>query len=143
MSNYDPNNLYVTVLLGVASGILFLIFAVYPLVLALLLRQNPCRILGAAKEAMVLAFVTRSSAATLPVSIRVSEEHLGVNRELASFALPLGATVNMDGVCVHLPMFTILAANMFETMGNVTGDILCTYAVASHEGLTVGVTSPT
>jgi Na+/H+-dicarboxylate symporter len=194
---------YVTVLLGVASGILLLIFVVYPAVLALLLRQNPYRILGAVKEAMVLAFVTRSSAATLPVSIRVSEERLGVNRELASFALPLGATVNMDGVCIHLPMFAILAANMFgitlsfsdlalmmvttvlaavgaggvpggslmllfiilgtlgldatqiavivalavginpvldmfETMGNVTGDLLCTYTVAAREGFTDG-----
>jgi len=194
---------YVTVLFGVVTGILFLLFAAYPLLIALLVRKHPYRVIAAVREAMVLAFVTRSSAATLPVSIRVCEEKLKVQRELASFALPLGATINMDGVCIHLPMFAILAANMFgislsfgdlammmvttvlaavgaggvpggslmllfiilgtlgldpsqvavivalalginpildmfETMGNVTGDLLCTYSVASLEGLTEG-----
>lgn len=191
---------YVTVLFGVAAGILFMIFVAYPVLIALIVRKNPYQVLGKIREAMLMAFVTRSSAATLPVSIRVSEENLGVNRELASFSLPLGATINMDGVCIHLPMFAILAANMFgvhlgfgdlvlmtvttvlaavgtggvpggslmllfiilgaigldasqiavivalaiginpildmfETMANVTGDILCTYSVASMEGL--------
>ena len=191
---------YVTVLLGVAAGILFMIFVAYPLLIALVVRQNPYQILSKIREAMIMAFVTRSSAATLPVSIRVCEQNLGVNRELASFSLPLGATINMDGVCIHLPMFAILAANMFgiqlgfgdmalmtvttvlaavgtggvpggslmllfiilgaigldpsqiavivalaiginpildmfETMANVTGDILCTYSVGKLEGL--------
>lgn len=191
---------YVTVLAGVVAGILLLLFVAYPVLIALVTRRNPYRVIYAAREAMLLAFVTRSSAATLPVSIRVTEENLGVHRELASFSLPLGATVNMDGVCIHLPMFAILAANMFgihlslgdlavmtlttvlaavgaggvpggslmllfiilgaiglspsqtavivalalgvnpildmfETLCNVTGDILCTYAVASLEGL--------
>lgn len=194
---------YIQVLLGVASGVLLLIFVAYPLLILLLVRKNPYRVLAAIREAMVLAFVTRSSAATLPVSIRVCEDNLKVQRELASFALPLGATINMDGVCIHLPMFAILAANlfglqlsfgdlalmtvttvlaavgaggvpggslmllfvilgtlgltpqqtavvvalavginpildMFETLCNVTGDLLCTYSVASLEGLTEG-----
>ena len=60
-----------------------------------------------------MAFMTRSSAATLPVSIKVATEELKVRQELAGFSLPLGATINMDGVCVHLPMFAVLAANMF------------------------------
>jgi len=204
-SVYGPSIIgpYVTVLLGVVCGVLALLFVVYPLLIALVVRKNPYAVIAAAKEALLLAFVTRSSAATLPVSIRVSEDNLKVNRELASFSLPLGATINMDGVCVHLPMFAILAANMFgihldlgdlavvtvttvlaaisaggvpggslmllfiilgsiglspsqtavivalalginpildmfETMCNVTGDILCTYSVASLEGLTEG-----
>ena len=56
--------------------------------------------------------MTRSSAATLPVSFRAMDA-VGVDRKLSSFSLPMGATVNMDGVCVHLPVFVILAANMF------------------------------
>lgn len=194
---------YVTVLFGVAAGILGLIFIAYPILIALVVRKNPYKIIMAIREAMLMAFVTRSSAATLPVSIRVSEDNLKVNRELASFSLPLGATINMDGVCIHLPMFAILAANMFgiqlsfgdmalmtvttvlaavgtggvpggslmllfiilgtigldpsqiavivalavginpildmfETMCNVTGDILCTYSVATLEDLVDG-----
>ncbi len=191
---------YAKVLLGVVVGILILIFGVYSLLLAVTTRQNPFRILKKMEEAMLTAFVTRSSAATLPVSIKVAKEELKVSDELASFSLPLGATINMDGVCVHLPMFAILAANMFgyemtagsvvvlvittvlasigtggvpggrlmllflilesmglgsgqiavivglalginpildmfETMNNVTGDMVCSYAVAKTEGL--------
>ncbi|WP_018610121.1 dicarboxylate/amino acid:cation symporter [Uliginosibacterium gangwonense] len=194
---------YVTVLVGVACGILGMLFIAYPILIAVVVRKNPYKVIKASREAMLMAFVTRSSAATLPVSIRVAEENLKVNRELASFSLPLGSTINMDGVCIHLPMFAILAANMFgihlsfgdmalmtittvlaavgtggvpggslmllfiilggigldssqiavivalaiginpildmfETMANVTGDILCTYSVASLEGLVDG-----
>lgn len=194
---------YVRVLAGIAGGILVLLFVGYPLLIALIVRKNPYRVLAASREAMLLAFATRSSAATLPVTLRVAEKNLKVRRELAGFALPLGATINMDGVCIHLPMFAILAANMFgiqlsfgdmaamtittvlaavgaggvpggslmllfiilgaiglnptqtsaivalalginpildmfETMCNVTGDLLCTYSVASMEGLLDG-----
>ena len=72
----------------------------------------PMRAMSRMREAVLTAFVTRSSAATLPVSFRVMDS-LGVDRSLSSFSLPVGATVNMDGVCVHLPVFVILAANMF------------------------------
>jgi len=191
---------YAKVLLGVVAGISILIFFVYTTLLAIATRKNPFAILKKMQEAMLTAFVTRSSAASLPVSIKVATEDLKVSEELASFSLPLGATINMDGVCVHLPMFAILAANMFgydmtagsvivlvittvlasigtggvpggslmllflilesmglgsgqiavivglalginpildmfETMNNVTGDMVCTYAVAKTENL--------
>ena len=191
---------YLTVVIGIVLGVVVMVFVVYPVLLALVVRQNPFSIMIRLNEAMVMAFTTRSSAATLPVSIKVAEEQLGVHNELASFSLPLGATINMDGVCVHLPMFAVLAANMFgveltisglavlvittvlasigaggvpggslmllfiilesmglgaeqvaivvalalginpildmfETMNNVTGDLVCTYAVAHNEGL--------
>jgi Na+/H+-dicarboxylate symporter len=191
---------YVRVTLGVVFGIAAMVFVVYPLLLWAVTRQNPLGILRRIKEPMIMAFITRSSAATLPVSIRTAEEELRIHSELASFSLPLGATINMDGVCVHLPMFAVLAANlfgvpltlgtlvvlvittvlssigaggvpggslmllfiilesmglsaeqvavvvalalginpildMFETMNNVTGDLVCSYAVASNENL--------
>ncbi len=53
-------------------------------------------------EAMVTAFVTRSSSGTLPVTMRVTEENLGVPRAISSFTLPLGATINMDGTAIYL-----------------------------------------
>jgi Na+/H+-dicarboxylate symporter len=55
-----------------------------------------------ANEAMITAFVTRSSSGTLPVTLRVSEENLGVPRSISSFTLPLGATINMDGTAIYL-----------------------------------------
>ena len=53
-------------------------------------------------EALVTAFVTRSSSGTLPVSMRVCEENLGVPRTISSFTLPLGATINMNGTAIYL-----------------------------------------
>jgi Na+/H+-dicarboxylate symporter len=53
-------------------------------------------------EVMITAFVTRSSSGTLPVTMRVSEEKLGIPRSVCSFTLPLGATINMDGTAIYL-----------------------------------------
>jgi Na+/H+-dicarboxylate symporter len=58
--------------------------------------------LRGAQEAVITAFVTRSSNATLPISLRVSEENLGVPRTISSFTLPIGATINMDGTAIYL-----------------------------------------
>ena len=103
---------YLRIVLCVVAGVLAMIFVVYPLAIVAFCRENPYRVLLRLREALLTAFVTRSSAATLPVSFRVMDE-IGVDRSLSSFSLPMGATVNMDGVCVHLPVFAILAANMF------------------------------
>lgn len=112
---YGPNiaGPYVSVTLGVVSGILVMMLLVYPLLLYFVSRRNPYTILKNMDEAVITAFITRSSAATLPVSLHTVQEKLHVRGELAGFSLPLGATINMDGVCVHLPMFAVLAANMF------------------------------
>ena len=62
---------------------------------------------------MVTAFVTRSSSATLPVSMRVCEENLRVNPHILSFTLPLGATVNMDGTAIYQGVCTLFVAQAF------------------------------
>ncbi len=103
---------YAKITMCVVVGVLAMMFVVYPIAIALFCRENPYRILMRMREPIVTAFVTRSSAATLPVSFK-SADAIGVDRKLSSFSLPMGATINMDGVCVHLPVFVILAANMF------------------------------
>ncbi len=103
---------YAKITLCVVAGVVSMILFVYPLAISFLCRENPYRILMRLREPILTAFVTRSSAATLPVSFKAMD-NLGVDRKLSSFSLPMGATVNMDGVCVHLPVFVILAANMF------------------------------
>ena len=104
---------YVMLTLGVVIGILVMVFIVYPVMIAISTRKNPIKIMMQIREPMLTAFVTRSSAASLPVSLRTAKETLHISDNLSSFSLPLGSTVNMDGVCVHLPMFAVLAANMF------------------------------
>ena len=116
---------YLKITMCVAAGVLSMIIAVYPLLLAVFCRENPYKTLFRMKEPIMTAFVTRSSAATLPVSFQ-SSDALGVDRKISSFSLPLGSTVNMDGVCVHLPVFVIFAANMFgHTLGFVQIATLC------------------
>ena len=69
------------------------------------------KFLRGCKEASITAFVTRSSSATLPITMRVTEENLGAPRPIASFALPIGATVNMDGTAIYLSVCTIFIGN--------------------------------
>jgi len=123
---YGPNiaGPYVSVTIGVVYGSLAMMFIVYPILLFIVTRRNPYVILRDMDEAIITAFITRSSAATLPVSLHTVQEKLKVHSELASFSLPLGATINMDGVCVHLPMFAVLAANMFHIPLTLTGLIV-------------------
>ena len=103
---------YAKITLCVVVCVMSMILVVYPAAIALFCRENPYRVLGKFRQPILTAFVTRSSAATLPVSFMAADD-AGIDRKLSSFSLPLGATVNMDGVCVHLPVFVILAANMF------------------------------
>lgn len=116
---------YLRITLAVIAGVSGMIFVIYPLAIWIFCRQNPMPIIMRMKDAMLTAFVTRSSAATLPVSFKAMDS-LKVNRALSSFSLPLGATVNMNGVCVHLPVFVILAANLFgHSISAVQMAVLC------------------
>lgn len=103
---------YMRIALCVVTGVLLMVFLIYPLLVALFCRENPYRFIWKIRSPIVTAFLTRSSAAALPVSMKAAEE-LKIRKELSGFALPLGATINMDGVCIHLPVFAILAANIF------------------------------
>ena len=103
---------YCRIVVCVVVGVLSMILVVYPLAVALFCRENPYRLILRIRQPIITAFVTRSSAATMPVSFTAMDS-VGVSRSLSSFSIPMGATVNMDGVCVHLPVFVILAANMF------------------------------
>jgi len=105
---------YIRIAGCVVIGVLAMILLIYPLFVLLFCRENPYRFLMKIRAPVITAFLTRSSAAALPVSLRTAEEDLHIRKELSGFALPLGATINMDGVCVHLPVFAILAANIFD-----------------------------
>jgi len=65
------------------------------------------------KDAMLVAFTTSSSGATLPVNMRVCEDNLGVPKRITSFVLPLGATVNMDGTSMYQAVATVFIAQVY------------------------------
>ena len=83
-----------------------------PATLRLFTKVNPYRYLSDVREAPIMAFSTASSAATLPVSMRVVEEIGGVDKKNASFVLPLGATVSMDGTAAYLTVAVLYIANL-------------------------------
>ncbi len=63
------------------------------------------------REAMITAFVTRTSSGTLPISLKNAEENMGVHRNVCSFTLPLGATLNMDGTAIYLGVCALFISN--------------------------------
>ncbi len=80
---------------------LLLMIVVYALLVALYAKKSPLWFLKQISPAQLLAFSTSSSAATLPVTMERVEEHLGVDKEVSGFVLPVGATVNMDGTSLY------------------------------------------
>jgi DAACS family dicarboxylate/amino acid:cation (Na+ or H+) symporter len=98
-----------TVLLGLAIQMV----VVYPLLVRFLARLNPWTFLRRIETVLVTAFSTSSSSATLPTSLRVAEEEVGVPREVAGFVLPLGATMNMNGTALFEGVTVLFIAQVF------------------------------
>lgn len=97
----------------VLSGLLFLIIFTYPALIKTIARQKVLPIYKALRQVMVVAFSTSSSAATLPLEIDVAEKKLGVPNRIASFVLPLGATVNMDGTALYQAVAAMFIAQVY------------------------------
>lgn len=97
-SLYGPLGSYMlTVLVGLAIHMAIIL----PLVMMILSRTNPYRFMWKMRKALLTAFGTDSSSATLPVTIETAIQEGGVSRKSANFVLPLGATVNMDGTALY------------------------------------------
>ncbi len=86
---------------GVVVLGLVIMIGFYLLVVTVFTKKNPIWFLKQISPAQLLAFSTSSSAATLPVTMERVEEHLGVDKEVSSFVLPVGATINMDGTSLY------------------------------------------
>ena len=87
--------------LTVIIGLIIMAIGVYPLLLSIFTKVKYFEFFKAIRSAMVLAFSTSSSSATLPVTLENVENNLGVSNKVASFVLPLGATINMDGTSLY------------------------------------------
>lgn len=98
----------ITLLLGLA-----LMIAVYAILVYVFAKRSPSFFFKGIAPAQLLAFSTSSSAATLPVTMERVEEHLGVEEEVASFVLPIGATINMDGTSVYQGVAAVFIAQAF------------------------------
>ena len=111
-----------TLLLGLFTMGLF-----YLLLIRVFVKFKPKKFLQGIAPAQLLAFSTSSSAATLPVTMERVEEHLGVDEEVASFVLPIGATINMDGTSLYQAVAAVFIAQAFGmdlSLGTQLGIIL-------------------
>lgn len=99
--------------LTVVVGLLLMILLVYPLFLKLFTKLKYIDFFKAIAPAQMLAFSTSSSAATLPVTMERCEEKLGVSKNVSSFVLPLGATINMDGTSLYQAVAAVFIAQAF------------------------------
>ncbi|MFN3544489.1 MAG: dicarboxylate/amino acid:cation symporter [Thiobacillus sp.] len=89
------------------------VFVTYPLLLRSLAELNPVMFLRKMRDPAAFAFSTASSGATIPVTLHTVEKKMGVNNSVASFSVPLGATINMDGTAMMQGVATVFIANVY------------------------------
>ena len=115
VSSGDPELLYALLFYSgvVVSGLLLMV-CFYLTLVTVITKRNPFWFLKQISPAQLLAFSTSSSAATLPVTMERVEEHLGVDKEVSSFVLPVGATINMDGTSLYQAVAAVFIAQALD-----------------------------
>lgn len=126
---------YRDLLLVLIGTMLIIAFIVNPMIVFIMTRKNPYPIvLKTLRESGVTAFFTRSSAANIPVNMKLCEE-FGINKNLYSVAIPLGATVNMGGAAITISVLTLAAANTLNIEVDIwTAILLSVVAAVSAAG---------
>ena len=114
-------------------------FGVYQVFLFVFTRLNPLRFIQKFFPVMAFAFSTATSNATIPLSIETLEEKLGVSRQISSFTIPLGATINMDGTAIMQGVAVVFVAEAFgiplEAMDYLTVILTATLASIGTAGV--------
>lgn len=99
--------------LTVLAGLSLHLLGVYSLVVKLIARRAPRVFFGQIREVMLTAFATASSNATLPTSLRVTEQRLGIRRDVSSFVLTVGSTANQNGTALYEGITVLFLAQVF------------------------------
>ena len=97
---------------------------ILPLLLYLITGKTPLWFWRGAREALITAFATSSSSATLPVTMRCTTQHLHVKPEIAGFVVPLGATMNMDGTALYEAAAALFIASLMGIELNLTQQLI-------------------
>ncbi|MFJ8863364.1 dicarboxylate/amino acid:cation symporter [Streptomyces sp. NPDC102451] len=140
---WDLIGKYATFTADVYIGCALVMFGVYPLLLATVAKVSPIQFFKGAWPAIQLAFVSRSSVGTMPVTQKVTER-LGVPKEYASFAVPFGATTKMDGCAAIYPaLAAIFIAQIFDVQLGIGDYILIAFVSVIGSAATAGLTGAT
>jgi Na+/H+-dicarboxylate symporter len=99
-------------------------FVTYPMLIRFLAGLNPITFYKRMMPVMVFAFSTSSSGATLPVTLEAVKKRLGVKNQVASFIIPLGATINMDGTAIMQGVATVFIAQAFNVDISLSGYLM-------------------
>lgn len=102
-----------SVIVAVYIGCILHMGFVYTSAVSILGRMSPMKFFKGLFPAQLIAFSTCSSAATLPVNMKCTQENLGVSKEVSSFVLPLGATINMDGTAIYQGVCALFVAQIY------------------------------
>lgn len=134
-AKYGPAVLapFAKVIITIYLGCFLHAIIVYSGLISVVVKRSPLWFFRGVREAMLGAFVTRSSSGVLPISMRNAQENLGVSEKISSFVLPLGATVNMDGTAIYQGVCALFIAQAFGidlSVGAQVG-ILITATLAS------------
>jgi len=108
----------------VMSGLTAHFVIVYSLALIIFARMRPLRFFTAILDALITAFATSSSNATLPTSLRVSEQNLGLHREIGGFVLTVGSTANQNGTALYEGVTVLFLAQVFGVELTLTQQIV-------------------
>ncbi|MEL5960909.1 dicarboxylate/amino acid:cation symporter [Streptomyces sp. CLV115] len=140
---WDLIGKYATFTADVYIGCALVLFGVYPLLLATVAKLSPVQFFKGAWPAIQLAFVSRSSVGTMPVTQKVTER-LGVPKEYASFSVPFGATTKMDGCAAIYPaLAAIFIAQIFDVQLGVGDYVLIAFVSVIGSAATAGLTGAT
>ncbi|MFE6200115.1 dicarboxylate/amino acid:cation symporter [Streptomyces sp. NPDC057838] len=140
---WDLIGKYATFTADIYVGCLIVMFGVYPTLLAVVAKVNPVQFFKGAWPAIQLAFVSRSSVGTMPLTQKVTER-LGVPKEYASFAVPFGATTKMDGCAAIYPAIAaIFVAQIFDIQLGVGDYLLIAFVSVVGSAATAGLTGAT
>ena len=114
----------------VIAGLFLHVVVIYSLAIKLLGKQKIATFFKGIRPAQLIAFSTGSSSVTLPVTMECTEKNLGVSKEICSFALPLGATINMDGTALYQGVSAVFIAQVYG-MGLTMGQQLAVVLTAT------------
>ncbi len=114
---------------------------VYSLLLKILTGLNPITFLRKMQPVLLFAFTTASSNATIPVTLRTVEQELGIDNKVASFTVPLGATVNMDGTSIMQGVATVFIAQVYGIDIGITGYLMVVLTATLASVGTAGIPS--
>ncbi|NGO77398.1 dicarboxylate/amino acid:cation symporter [Streptomyces sp. YC504] len=140
---WDLISKYATFTADIYIGCALVLFGVYPLLLSTVAKVNPLQFFKGAWPAIQLAFVSRSSVGTMPLTQKVTER-LGVPKDYTSFAVPFGATTKMDGCAAIYPSIAaIFVAHIFDVQLGIKEYLLIVFVSVIGSAATAGLTGAT